>query len=1704
MRFRLWTNDRESTSFVFIDKVCYKKHQKAIDKLSGGKALAAKEEEALADDVPARLWKDQRAFFIDKKLQPDDTVGMLLKKLCVYLKPWLSDSTPDEIYTWVSKRVQKGPGLVANFVSNCFQSNSRVPFGEFARAASNYFDGLVLENKGFNILDKPMAFEILMNSDIKSIIEPLQFRYTYNDYFSFLQYNPLKGVPEDTSGLGKSSYNTLTLQHFGDIETVEMVVRRDYDIDMYFPFYSRSAKIGDVIEFIDEMDIIEDKIDEGLELAEAEGITHAGNISFFQFKYNETNFNKKADLGKAFDKLVTSELVPFMKYRTYTNLFYKVHKGFIKGLDNNAKHWERWTELTGLGRKPPDNTSIIFKMVFSKDSYCSFRLYDNFVYDVKFSIGKARKALMQRVEDFCKTEINGLLREVRAVYPDQYIPDIDPKAVTIVQSTSVDMLSMSKKTIKSERFRETVEKLMFPYFNIINTKERNVLHLQYKKVDNYMKYDNITAFILERIKEPVEEVIDEMARWFKIMREDAAKEYEKRQEDIKMELANEGDRKVFRPKTDGFVNIVIKLLSPVDMEFEVSGFKYMYTHSRIVELMKTLVILTNYSIDLEGINLKMLEKGLAESKKGDGIALKDVKNESIDGYDRDVEFVEGEERMDLERDLGDAFGEIDPDLLAVAEEFREAPEVEPAAEEANEGARQEGYTLGMLKEADKELFEYKKVRRNDYPTKCSGRYPIVINRQQKDHIDKESPGSYKNFIKIGSTEELAAKNYYICPQVWCPKSMISMTREQYDEKKCPFEGEVPVFAKDPNQAYVGVLDPYLRDDKVCVPCCFTKDPNRSETMRNKIETCKKSMPRHIYIDRDGEEEEAKVIEVLDEEEAAMGNRKYIKGEHSWPLLSSHYGVLPKELLQVLGGKKCGERHDGSGNMVLGAEGYLRRGCSNREQSFLACIVELIDNPDIGSVAELVKTIRENLTVERFVSLENGKIMKVFVNPSFNIFDPKNFKEFVGWFLNQKRYAVRMNLGKVYRALEKRPEAFAREIRHYKDITREFIVYNAYKHFLAYLDSPEQKDHRVLIDLMNNEREFINIKNLNIVVMEVGNGVRVQCPFNRSVAYNRAYPFSFVLWNGRYYEMLSLVSFTEKYGVYPKTGFVYRHTGAEMKALVDFVYNNCLDPSPTPEAVVSAIELATGLKTKALVIDYSFKAKGVQLVNNLYVPFEKKMSIYGLLRKKFVYYSDIVNYRCTLDSPKGAYAGLAKKSPFYRVKEANDAYMVLESGAVVPLAMKREDVRYDVFENDLEIFIEEEREDPRKILIGVINENKKVFSTFLNAVLTYINSHKGVRQEIDFLTNFKNPFPMNFKRKRLSEIMSEIVSQVVVDTKGSSLDSEPGVVAPCPDTSIERCLVGIPEDKLLEFKTKVSEQLLISNSFYFDSRTKIFAHSPQEFLFEHHDLVLGKHKDWARRLQDPFKVLVERLDEEFGEYVFSAVPEEKSYVKEFVARWETKKNYDKFKKLKTAVLDAEGAYTNMFMYQWFEALYRTLKGGDIDAGALKQLVRTHLVSDYEGDAIAGVLGNKSFDYVYKEHTKSERAGEKRRAKEEPGKPPIKLCEEIWSGVQYYPGTYELRVLSEFVGVNVIVFTRSGGGNESGLEYIYNKSSLYVMVHSSYDRHGHKDVFLPVVSEGEHRQAVFNKKELGALIALLEAKDKLLEIEVPDDLLKNVTA
>jgi hypothetical protein len=331
-------------------------------------------------------------------------------------------------------------------------------------------------------------------------------------------------------GFGKNSYYAMTLQHFGKIDTINIVLYNDYkEYPCYFPYYSKKNKLGEIIDYVEDLDMIEDSID-----IKTDNCNHKGFISYLQIKANEINFNKKNDLGKAFNKFNTNNIIPFIKYKTHTNVYYKVDKEFIKNTANYEDYWTKWTELTGLSRKYPDTTSIIFKIYFMKmkNSFCSFRIYDDFTYDIKFSIGKANKTLMENITNYCDTTLNNILKEFRLIYPNQYIPDITKDMISIIDITSVDIISLEKKSIKYDSFEDIINQILFPYFNIIPTSKRNTLQLQYKKVDNYLKYDNITAFIMNKSNMPRDEIIQKLSKWFRITLSDAEKEYEKNMNNI--------------------------------------------------------------------------------------------------------------------------------------------------------------------------------------------------------------------------------------------------------------------------------------------------------------------------------------------------------------------------------------------------------------------------------------------------------------------------------------------------------------------------------------------------------------------------------------------------------------------------------------------------------------------------------------------------------------------------------------------------------------------------------------------------------------------------------------------------------------------------------------------------------------------------------------------------------------------------------------------------------------------------------------------------------------------------------------------------------------------------------------------------------------------------------------------------------------------
>ena len=125
------------------------------------------------------------------------------------------------------------------------------------------------------------------------------------------------------------------------------------------------------------------------------------------------------------------------------------------------------------------------------------------------------------------------------------------------------------------------------------------------------------------------------------------------------------------------------------------------------------------------------------------------------------------------------------------------------------------------------------------------RQPVILTNEEKEHIDKNHPGSYNRAMKYGSSK---SKNFwYICPRYWDLRRNVSLTNEEVEKLK-ERDGDIviPPGAKsvppgkyvfefkdkyhiDPSTGNYRNLSPGFIDSKesagseYCIPCCFSSE-----------------------------------------------------------------------------------------------------------------------------------------------------------------------------------------------------------------------------------------------------------------------------------------------------------------------------------------------------------------------------------------------------------------------------------------------------------------------------------------------------------------------------------------------------------------------------------------------------------------------------------------------------------------------------------------------------------------------------------------------------------------------------------------------------------------------------------------------------------------------------------------------------------------
>ena len=446
--------------------------------------------------------------------------------------------------------------------------------------------------------------------------------------------------------------------------------------------------------------------------------------------------------------------------------------------------------------------------------------------------------------------------------------------------------------------------------------------------------------------------------------------------------------------------------------------------------------------------------------------------------------------------------------------------------------------FNRLKTRDSKLFLVKEEGNyKAYSRSCPSnvrRQPVILTDSEKDKIDRNHPGSYDKAIKYGSSPD--KQYWYICPRYWSLKHNTSLTEEEVksgkygkiiplNAKKVPDDANIYEFTdnkihKDKNDKYITHYPGFLKADNhpngLCVPCCFRAWDSPEQVKRR--EQCIKGVEEEGKEEKEEEDEEEKgerkeeekeeeelktkepiksvktkrfKIKILEEPEQIDKSKKvtkklkqldyYIKGPEKFPLEKERWGYLPLSLQLFLNtdNTKCYISKINT-NLKPNHTCILRQGVEyNKNQSFLACIADafkdISNTPKSLSIKEFKKILINSLSIDIFVSLQNGSLIKVFENDKKDVIISDIYKK-----------------SNLYKNINKSDK---------NSIFLLKTIITSYELFIEYLnDDNIIIDYKYLWDLICKPNKKLFPKGINLVILELLNNditdnVSLICPSN---------------------------------------------------------------------------------------------------------------------------------------------------------------------------------------------------------------------------------------------------------------------------------------------------------------------------------------------------------------------------------------------------------------------------------------------------------------------------------------------------------------------------------------------------------------------------------------------------------------------------------
>jgi hypothetical protein len=826
----------------------------------------------------------------------------------------------------------------------------------------------------------------------------------------------------------------------------------------------------------------------------------------------------------------TSEDVPFIEFRDFSNNFYRIFKGAFKCSDGGCRLTQsmltKWTDPTANKQQQQrsnkvldeesavvynrQSTSIRFKVYFGYHdgihNYFTLVLHDYGAYDLKYTFdATTHVSYAQVLQSFPK--VNVVLQQVcdllsipqSTLTPikEYMLSDPMPSIVEVFDFETATAINFQKEIASSKAAKQWFERV--PFIDALSTKpgatsKSTELLYKYKRVPNYVTMDTISSFIHMNFHLSKEEIIDRLQQEFRLDREEATSAFEEHSDKQLMEISKRQPGLRFKPKYNNGATFAMTASGAVQVSFTVKGNASMGVRDKLARLIYYGWV-SPFFEDLQIKNDKAFLRNLTtmvQEKVDDGaVTLKDVistrtsspvpqGDNNGNGDDDDDDWgADVLDDIDIDDIDGDDVGEDDDDT-------------EAAALQSTEGGATDGKSSGeyghvIIKElvkADKELFKSDRQdsdatgKNKPFSRICGSidkRQPVPITEEQKKYIDDNFPKSYEGYVRTGSNEVTANKYYYICPRIWCPHSKVSLTEEDLKrlDGKCPI-GEPPLIlhSKYWERKKKG-------SDDVDI---ITKVPgflNPKDHPKGLLMPCCFKKDKADVRARQ-QEKEAKRAAAKDAgpvpPQAALLDEDAAVVEEEDPTSKDRY-ILQMKGAPIDNGR-YGMLPDDLADYFQSNQCYnlmkdempcfIRKGIQQDANSFITAVLQTLHISELQTTEDFLKVVEEHLTPSDFIRLNNGNSVKVFYNENARIDDDDNFHRFQRWFMAQTEYHVLFGLKKLATFIRDTSsfEALLHKPDHGKHVNAIYREYIIYNAFTNFMYYLHSNVHKHHDDLLD--------------------------------------------------------------------------------------------------------------------------------------------------------------------------------------------------------------------------------------------------------------------------------------------------------------------------------------------------------------------------------------------------------------------------------------------------------------------------------------------------------------------------------------------------------------------------------------------------------------------------------------------------------------